>query len=61
MTKNSSEPKPVGNLSHRALKRIGQIDPQSYNPNNKTEIELHSWKKQKLGKWRVYLDGKAGH
>jgi hypothetical protein len=42
------EPKPVGDLSHRTLKKTGGIDPQSNDPNNKTEItDLHSWKKQK--------------
>lgn len=61
MTNSSSEPKPVGDLSHRVLKKIGEIDPQSCDSTNKKEIDLHSWKKQKPEKWQVYLDGNTGH
>ncbi|MBA3285232.1 MAG: hypothetical protein H0U27_09285, partial [Nitrosopumilus sp.] len=52
MTDNSTEPKPVGDLSHRTLKKIGEIDPQVCDPNNKVEIDLRSWKKQKSEKWQ---------
>ena len=61
MTNNSSEPKPVGDLSHRIVKKIGEIDPQSFDTNNKKEIDLRSWKKQKSEKWQVYLDSNTGH
>ncbi len=61
MTDNSPEPKPVGDLSHRTLKKIGEIDPQSCDPNTKKEMDLHSWKKQKSEKWQVYLDSNTGH
>ncbi len=61
MTNNTTEPKPVGDLSHRTLKKIGEIDPQVCDPNNKMEIDLRSWKKQKSEKWQVYLDGNTGH
>lgn len=58
---NSSEPKPVGDRSHRTLKKIGEIDPQLCEPNNKKEIELHSWKRQKSEKWQIYMDSNTGH
>ena len=61
MTNNSPEPKPVGDLSHRTLKKIGEIDPQSLEPNNKKETDLRSWKKQKPERWQVYLDSTTGH
>jgi hypothetical protein len=61
MTNNSSEPKPVGDLSHRVLKKIGEIDPHLCERNNKKEIDLHSWKKQSSEKWQVYMDSNTGH
>ena len=61
MANNSTEPKPVEDLSHRTLKKIGEIDPQSCDQNNKTEMDLRSWKKQKSEKWQVYLDSNTGH
>ena len=61
MTNNSPEPKPVGDLSHRTLKKIGEIDPRSFEPNDKKEMDLQSWKKQKSEKWQVYLDSNTGH
>ncbi len=61
MTNNSPEPRPVGDLSQRTLKKIGEIDPPSFEPNNKKEMDLRSWKKQKSEKWQIYLDSKTGH
>ncbi len=52
MTNDSSEPKPVGDLSHRTLKKIGEIDPQSLEPNNKKEMDL------RVGKNKSLKDGK---
>ncbi len=61
MTDSSPEPRPVGDLTHRTLRKIGEIDPQSFEPNNKKEMDLRSWKKQKSEKWQVYLDSNTGH
>ena len=61
MTNNPSEPKPVVDLSHRVLKKIGEVDPQSCDPNNKKDIDFHSWKKQKSERWQIYLDSNTGH
>ncbi len=61
MTNDSSEPKPVGDLSHRTLKKIGEIDPQSLESNNKKEMDFRSWKKQKPERWQAYLDSNTGH
>jgi hypothetical protein len=58
---NSDKPKPVGDHSHRTLKKIGEIDPQLTEPNNKKEIEFHSWKRQKSEKWQIYMDSNTGH
>jgi hypothetical protein len=52
----NSEPKPVGDLSNRTLKKIGELD-----PNKVKEIEIKSWKKQKPEQWHVYLDINTGH
>ena len=59
MTNNnsSSEPKPVKDLSHRTLKKIGEIDTQAFVPNNTKEIDFYTFKKQKSEKWQIYMDG----
>ncbi len=40
---------------------MGEIDPQLCELNNKKEIELHSWKRQKSEKWQIYMDSNTGH
>ncbi|HZB64874.1 MAG TPA: hypothetical protein VE307_06150 [Nitrososphaeraceae archaeon] len=57
----NSEPKPVGDLSNRTLKKIGELDPKIFEPNKVKEIEITSWKKQKPEPWHVYLDINTGH
>ena len=57
----NSEPKPVGDLSNRTLKKIGELDPKIVEPNKVKEIEIKSEKKQKVEKWHVYLDSNTGH
>ena len=55
------EPKPVGDLSNRTLKKIGELDSKIFEPNKVKEIEIKSWKKQKPEQWHVYLDINTGH
>ena len=57
----NSEPKPVGDLSNRTLKKIGELDPKICEPNKTKEIEITSWKKQKPEPWHVYRDINTGH
>lgn len=57
----NSEPKPVGDLSNRTLKKIGELDPKTFESNKEKEIEIKSEKKQKVEKWHVYLDINTGH
>ena len=57
----NSEAKPVNDLSNRTLKKIGELDPKKIEPNNEKEIEIRSWKKQKVEKWHIYLDANTGH
>ena len=57
----NSEPKPVGDLSNRTLKKIGELDSKIFEPNKVKEIEIKSWKKQKPEQWHVYLDINTGH
>ena len=57
----NSEPKPVGDLSNRTLKKIAELDPKIVEPNKVKEIEIKSWKKQKPEQWHVYLDINTGH
>jgi hypothetical protein len=58
---NNSEAKPVDDLSNRSLKKIGELDPKLLESNNEKEVEIRSWKKQKVEKWHVYLDTNTGH
>ena len=57
----NSEAKPVDDLSNRSLKKIGELDPKLLESNNEKEVEIRSWKKQKVEKWHVYLDINTGH
>ena len=57
----NSEPKPVGDLSNRTLKKTGERDPKIFEPNKVKEIEIKSWKKQKPEQWHIYLDIDTGH
>ena len=58
---DKSEPKPVGYLSNRTEKKIGELDPKIFEPNKVKEIEIKSWKKQKPEQWHVYLDINTSH
>jgi hypothetical protein len=58
---NNSEAKPVDDLSNRSLKKNGELDPKLLESNNEKEVEIRSWKKQKVEKWHVYLDTNTGH
>ncbi|HET8857899.1 MAG TPA: hypothetical protein VFM28_10265 [Nitrososphaeraceae archaeon] len=58
---NNSEAKSVDDLSNRSLKKIGELDPKLLESNNEKEVEIRSWKKQKVEKWHVYLDTNTGH
>ena len=59
---NNSNAKPVDDLRNRSLKKIGELNPKSFESNNKEqEIEIKSEKKQKVEKWHVYLDSSTGH
>ena len=58
---NSNEANPVNDLSNRSLQKIGELNPKLLESNNEKEIEIKSWKKQKLEKWHVYLDTNTGH
>ncbi|MGE5633915.1 MAG: hypothetical protein ACM3VV_01660 [Deltaproteobacteria bacterium] len=57
----NSNSKPVDDLSNRSLKKIGELDPKLLESNSEKEIEIRSWKKQKVEKWHVYLDTNTGH
>jgi hypothetical protein len=52
---NSDEANPVNDLSNRSLQKIGELNPKLLESNNEKEIEIKSWKKQKLEKWHVYV------
>ena len=58
---NNSEAKPVDDLHNRSLKKIGELDPKTFESNMEKEIEIKSEKKQKVEKWHVYLDSNTGH
>ena len=57
----NSEAKPLDDLSNRSLKKIGELDPKLLESNNEKEVEIRSWKKQKVEKWHVYIDTNTGH
>ena len=44
----NSEAKPVDDLHDRSLKKIGELDPKTFESNKEKEIEIKSEKKQKL-------------
>ena len=50
---NNSEAKPVDDLHNRSLKKIGELDPKTFESNKEKEIEIKSEKKQKVEKWHV--------
>jgi hypothetical protein len=58
---NNSNAKPVNDLSNRSLKKIGELDPNTFDSNNEKEIEIKSEKRQKVEKWHVYLDANTSH
>ena len=58
---NNSEAKPVDDLNNRFLKKIGELDPKTFESNKEKEIEIKSEKKQKVEKWHIYLDTDTGH
>jgi CDP-glycerol glycerophosphotransferase (TagB/SpsB family) len=58
---NNSNAKPVDDLSNRSLKKIGELDPKTFESNKEKEIEIKSEKKQKVEKWYVYLDSNTSH
>jgi hypothetical protein len=58
---NNSEAKPVDDLYNRSLKKIGELDPKTFESNKEKEIEIKSEKKQKVEKWHVYFDTNTGH
>ena len=55
------EPKILGDCSNRTLKKIGEIDPRSFESDTVNEIEIESWKRKRSEKWYVYLDKNTGH
>jgi hypothetical protein len=57
----NSESKPVDDLSNRSLKKIGELDPKTFESNKEKEIEIKSEKKQKSETWHIYLDTNTGH
>lgn len=57
----SGESKPVKDLSHRIIMKIGMIDPNDFKSSNIEEIELQSNKKQKTEKWSVNTDSNTGN
>ena len=58
---NFDKSKPVDDLNNRSIKKIGEIDPKTFESNNEKEIEIRSLKKQKSEKWHVALDTNTGH
>ena len=58
---NNSEAKPVDDLNNRSLKKIGELDPKTFESNKEKEIEIKSEKKQKVEKWHVYFDNNTCH
>ena len=57
----ASGPKILGDCSSRTIKKIGEIDPRSFESNKARDIEIESWKRKKSEKWHVYIDSKTGH
>jgi hypothetical protein len=58
----SSKAKPVDDLHNRSIKKIGELDPKTFESNKEEqEIEIKSEKKQKTEKWHIYLDTNTGH
>ncbi len=57
----NSEPKVLDEVSHRILKKIGEIDPHSCESNKEKEIEIWSWKRKQSEKWHAWLDRNTGH
>ena len=58
---NNSEAKPVDDLNNRSSKKIGELDPKTFESKKEKEIEIKSEKKQKVEKWHVYFDTNTGH
>ena len=51
----NSHAKPLDELANRSLKKL-EFDPKIFESNNEKEIEITSLKKQKSGKWHIFLD-----
>jgi hypothetical protein len=47
---NNSEAKPVDDLHNRSLKKIGELDPKTFESNKEKEIDIKSEKKTESGK-----------
>jgi len=55
------EPKPARALSHRTLKKMGEIDMHLSKQNDVAEVELESPKRERHEKWQVRVDANTGH
>ena len=44
---NNSEAKPVDDLHNRSLKKIGELDPKTFESNKEKEIEIKGEKNKK--------------
>ena len=58
---SNSNTKPLNELSNRTLKKIGELNPKTFESDKEKEIEIKSEKKQKVEVWRIYLDSNTGH
>lgn len=45
----------LGDCSNRTLKKIGEIDPRSFESDEVNEIEIESWKRKRSEKWYMYI------
>jgi hypothetical protein len=58
---SNSNTKPLNELSNRTIKKIGELNPKTFESDKEKEIEIKSEKKQKVEVWRIYLDSNTGH
>ena len=58
---SNSNTKPLNELYNKTIKKIGELNPKTFESDKEKEIEIKSEKKQKVEVWRIYLDSNTGH